>query len=278
MSIFNRVPGSGPTYTSAGVLSGGLDSLEALGNAIDGDRPGEDDEEDGTMPEGQVTQARELPISAGSTDVSISGSSDIPSDDEAVLEAADETTPSQSPSASRTFEPPAPASSGTGAGTGADANPPPPSQADVVRLRELRDSEVSAVHGGAGSSDMASVSHAAVAASTTAPSVASDHPTEGGRVPLNDNDGPARDDQELSLGDHLKSKYLEFKVIPTIVDLFFEYPHNDFAHHVIYDLLQQVLNGRLTPGLNRELVIEMIKEARLVERILDAQRVNDRLA
>jgi SIT4-associating protein SAP185/190 len=46
---------------------------------------------------------------------------------------------------------------------------------------------------------------------------------------------------------------------------------------VIYDLLQQILNGRLSPGLNRELVIEIIKEARIVERILDAQRANDSL-
>lgn len=263
MSIFNRTPGSGPTYTSAGVLSGGLDSLEALGNAIDGVTGGEED----PTPEAQVTQARELPVSAGSTEPSISGSSDIASDDEAVLDAADEATPSQSPAASRTLDRSEPAAE--------DAHPPPPSQADVARLRDLRDQD-SAPTGSAPTSDMASVSHAAVAASTIAPSVTSEHPTEGRTAP-----DPPRidtDDTDMSLGDRLKSKYLQYRVIPTIVDLFFDYPHNDFAHHVIYDLLQQILNGRLGPGLNRELVIEMIKESRLAERILDAQRANDRLA
>lgn len=262
MSIFNRTPGSGPTYTSAGVLSGGLDSLEALGNAIDGVTGGDED----PTPEAQVTQARELPVSAGSTEPSVSGSSDIPSDDEAVLEAADEVTPSQSPAASRTLDENVPKTD--------DANPPPPSQADVARLRDLRDQDLGSTHA-IDPSDIASISHAAVAASTVAPSVASDHPTEG-RATLE----PPRidtDDTEMSLGDRLKSKYLQYSVIPTIVDLFFEYPHNDFAHHVIYDLLQQILNGRLGPGLNRELVIEMIKEARLIERILDAQRLNDRM-
>lgn len=265
MSIFNRVPGSGPTYTDDGVLSGGLDSLEALGNAIDGgDRPGEEEE---PTPEEQVTQARELPVSAESTDASMSGSSDIASDDEAVLDAAEESTPSQSPAASRTLEQDQkPASV-----AGDEVNPPPPSKADVARLRDLRDADTGVTQ--SAPSDMAS--HVAVAASTTAPSVASDHPTEA-RLPLN----PPRidrDDLDMSLGDRLKSKYLQYRVVPTVIDLFFEYPHNDFAHHVIYDLLQQILNGRLGPGLNRELVIEMIKESRLIERILDAQRANDRL-
>lgn len=268
MSIFNRVPGSGPTYTTGGILSGGIVSLEALGVAVNGN--GEDEKE--PTPDPEVTEARELPVSAGSTDASISGSSDIASDDEAVLDvAADEHTPSQSPVASRVLDEAMSAENSSAADE--SNNPPPPSQADVARLRDLRDSEPTATR--SGTSDMASVSHAAVAASTTAPSVASDHPTEG-RTPINPSRGDG-DDSDMSLGDRLKSKYLQHGVIPTLIDLFFEYPNNDFAHHVIYDLLQQILNGRLGPGLNRELAIEMIKEARLVERILDAQRVNDRL-
>lgn len=267
MLIFNRAPGSGPTYSTAGILSGGIDSLEALGFAVNGG--GDDDKE--PTPDPEVTQARELPVSAGSTDVSISGSSDIASDDEAVLDAAEEGTPSQSPSELKTLEKeqPTPADAD-------DANPPPPSQADVNRLRDLRDTEPSA--SGAVASDMASVSRAAVATSTTAPSVVSDHPTEG-RAPINPHPKEdVHDDLDMSLGDRLKSKYLQFSVIPTLIEIFFAYPSNNFAHHVIYDLLQQILNGKLGHGLNRELVIEIIKEGKLVERVLDAQRANDRIA
>lgn len=228
MAIVNRPPGTGPTYIGEGVLSG-LDSLEMLGDEIE--RPGGDEE---LETEDLVTPARELPVSTGSTDASISESSDLPSDDEDV-------TPQQN---------------------AAHPDPPPPSQADVARLRDVRDSDLTAP--GSAGSDMASASHAAVA--STAPSITSENPTEAPFQP-----------QGLSLGDALKQQYLDCRVVPTVIDLFFEYPHNDFAHHVIYDLLQQILNGRLGPGLNRELVIDVIKEGKIVERILDAQRANDRM-
>lgn len=215
MAIHNRPVGTGPKYIGEGVLHG-LDSLEMLGDEIE--RPDQELET-----EDLVTQARELPVSTGSTDASLSESSDLPSDD-------DESTPQTPP----------------------HADPPPPSQADVARLRDVRDSEQRPPAG----SDVASASHAATAAS--------DHPTEG-------------PPPSSSLGDALKQQYLACRVVPTVIELFFEYKHNDFAHHVIYDLLQQILNGRLGPGLNRELVVDIIKEGRIVERILDAQRLNDHI-
>lgn len=248
MASLNRPPGTGPTYSTEGVLSGGLDSLEALGEAIDGDRAGEDE----PISENQVTKARELPVSTGSTDASMS---DV-SEDDVSLEELDDITPSQSPTASRTLDPP-------------ELNPPPPSQADVARLRDVMTSE--SRPSPSESSDVASVSHMAQAATTAAPSIASDSVADA---------KPAQEtgDEKLTPGDKLKKKYLEYQVIPTVVDLFFEHPHNDFSHHVIYDILQQVLNGRLIPSLNRDLAIQLIKEARLLERVMDAYRVNDRLA
>lgn len=219
MSILNRPVGTGPSYSSEGILSGGLGGLEALGEAIEGDRVGEETEE-------QVTQARELPVSSGSTDCSLTGS--MESDD---LEDMDD-TPSQSPAASGTLDPPA------------------PSQADVARLRDVMSIDRTP-----------SESINAVATTTVAPSVSE---YENGK-------------DELAPGDRLKQIYIQHRVLPTVIDLFFEHPDNDFMHHVVYDLLQQILNGRLGPGLNRELVIEMIREAKLIERILDAQRHNDRM-
>jgi SIT4-associating protein SAP185/190 len=234
MSILNRVPGRGPEYTADGILSGGLSGLEALGEAIDGDRVGENDE-------AQVTEARELPVSSGSTDASFT--SDVTSEDEKMLEDIDEETPSASPAASGTL------------------HPPPPSQADAERLRDVMEAPP-------GTSD-ASVSHAAVAATTAAQSIASDPETQSAE--------PPRDEDVLASGDKFKQMYIQHRVLPTVVDLFFEYPNNDFLHHVVYDLFQQILNGRLGPGLNRELVIELIREARLIERVLDAQRLNERV-
>ena len=250
MSILNRPIGTGPTYTADGIISGGLTGLEALGEAIEGDRIGEGEE----SPEEHVTQARELPVSSGSTDCSMTGSEEVASDDEEMLEhIEDETTPAPSPSASTTLVQPQEAPTPV---------PPPPSQADVARLRDVMDTSNTTA-----ASDLGSVSHAAVAATTAAPSVISE--------PIVANAAQSQD--ELPPGDRLKQMYIQHRVLPAVVDLFFEYPNNDFMHHVVYDLLQQILNGRSEPGLNRELVIELLCEAKLIERILDAQRINDRM-
>lgn len=255
MSILNRATGTGPSYTDDGILRGGLGGLEALGEAVEAER-NEEEEEGGVVTEDQVTQARELPVSSGSTDCSLTASDEVESVDDEMLENIDDdATPSPSPATSRVLEPPVEA-----------PEPPPSSLADDKRLRDVRDMEPPSVSLSA-ASDVGSVSHAAVAATTVAPSVAS----EPADTPY-----PGRDDP-LPPGDRLKQMYIQHRVLPDVVELFFEYPNNDFMHHVVYDLLQQILNGRLGPGLNRELVIEILREARLIERILDAQRLNDQV-
>ncbi|OCF31525.1 SIT4-associating protein/190 [Kwoniella heveanensis BCC8398] len=308
MSILNRTPGTGPTYTEDGILSGGLEGLEALGEAIDGDHVGEEDRPE----EDQVTQARELPISsAGSTDASLNGSDDVGSDDEEMLENIDEeTTPAHLPVASKVIDSATSAPSSTSTLEIPTIVPPPPSDEDAERLRNVLETE-SRPPVGTAASDIGAASNAAVATSTAAPSIASDildtetgeeaeagddtesTPTpvvstkelevdpldtaEVSRIPPVPSPLTIRIDPPFAPGDRLKSMYVAHHVIPTVVDLFFEYPNNDFMHHVVYDILQQILNGRLGPGLNRELVVELIKEARLVERVLDAQRLNDRM-
>ncbi|RXK35273.1 hypothetical protein M231_07471 [Tremella mesenterica] len=264
MSMFNRRPGSGPVYSSDGVLSGGLCGLEALGEAIEGDRMGED--EDDMNSEGEITQARDLPVSSEST--ASFGSDDVSSEGERIIaEMEAEKIPSLPSRVPATLP-------------AVDAVPPPPSHADEQRLRNVMelpqsfapDPSSSAASQPAESavSDMESVSHVPGGTATTnAQSLTSEQVAELEQAP----EGPL----VLPLGDRLKQKYSQLRVLPTIVDLFFEYPQNDFLHHVVYDTLQQVLNGRLGPGLNRELAVELIKEAKLIERILDAQRLNDQM-
>lgn len=135
--------------------------------------------------------------------------------------------------------------------------PPPTSAEDAERLRS-----VMGIESKYQSSDI-DASHAAVAATTIgAPTVTSgDHPT-----PV---------DEPLSIGERLKQQFIRYRILPTLLDLFFEHANNNFLHHLLYDLLQQILNGNLGHGYNRELVIELFSNAKLVERILDAQRRND---
>jgi SIT4-associating protein SAP185/190 len=257
MGILQRPLGTGPQYSPDGILMGGLAGLELLGEAIDEDRDMPSD----NVPEGQVTQARELPVSSNaSTSASLSGE-DLGSDseDEKMLEDIEEVgTPSGSPSRSaKKADAEAP-----------EQQPPPPSEADAARLRDVMTKDPIS----ADTSDIGGASHVAVADTTAAPSAKSDEEP---------NTAVPRPTSAASVspvisppGIRLKEVYLERRIIPALIDMFFEHASNDFLHHVVYDMLQQILNGSHAPGTNRDLLEEMMCGARLVERVLEAQRRN----
>lgn len=261
MSILNRPTGTGPGYSYDGILSGGLAGLEALGEAIDEDR----DQPNDIAAEEQVTQARELPVSSNA---SISEEIGSDSEDEKMLEdIEEETTPSGSPKVSSLIS----RTSGSDKGD-LEVQPPPPSQADAARLRDVMNMDPVST----GTSDIGAASHAAVAATTAAPSVASfdDAPPALPRRSSSSSTTPSIPPP----GVRLKQVYLRNRVIPALIDMFFEHAANDFLHHVVYDMLQQILNGKIDElGPNRELVLEMICEAKLVERVLEAQTRNTKI-
>jgi SIT4-associating protein SAP185/190 len=282
MSILNRPPGTGPIYNDQGVLTGGLDALEKLGDVIDNDQNA-DDKEGGMGVEGELSEARELPVSSASTDCSLDESDEVDSADENILED-DESGPMDiTPTSSMIdFSRPDTAASDI-------PPPPPPSQADVARLRDVMGQETG--HDGEqGTSDIASVSRAAVAATTAPPSVMSD----AGRPEGEGTPGTTQtaDTDDLAPGDKLKQVYIKHGVVESMIVsypfcsgdlltvsqiLFFEHPSNNFLHHAVFDFIQQIFNGRIGPGFNRELVIVLFNDGRLISRILDAQRVNDSL-
>jgi SIT4-associating protein SAP185/190 len=57
--------------------------------------------------------------------------------------------------------------------------------------------------------------------------------------------------------------------------LFFDFPLNNFLHNVVYDIAQQILSGQFKPSTSRDLIVTLFTRAKLVEHILDAQRLND---
>ncbi|CEP10194.1 hypothetical protein [Parasitella parasitica] len=80
---------------------------------------------------------------------------------------------------------------------------------------------------------------------------------------------------ELSVGDYLKSRFVDNRAMPICVDLFFAFPWNNFLHYVIYDMLHQVFNGRMDVGLNRNLAISILRDGQLTDKIVIAQKSND---
>ena len=77
------------------------------------------------------------------------------------------------------------------------------------------------------------------------------------------------------VGDYLKMKFVEARVLPSVVDLFFDHPWNNFLHNVVYDILTQVLNGPMDKGFNQQLAIDLFTTGQLTEKILSGQRASD---
>ncbi|KAF2264649.1 extragenic suppressor of kinetochore protein 1 [Lojkania enalia] len=78
------------------------------------------------------------------------------------------------------------------------------------------------------------------------------------------------------VGDLLKIKFVENKVVPTILDFFFRFPWNNFLHNVVYDVVQQVFNGQMDRGFNRRLAIDLFETGRITERIIEGQQASDK--
>jgi hypothetical protein len=77
------------------------------------------------------------------------------------------------------------------------------------------------------------------------------------------------------VGDFLKMQFVEAKVLPSVMDLFFAHPWNNFLHNVVYDILTQVLNGPMDKGFNRQLAVDLFTTGQLTEKILHGQKVSD---
>lgn len=50
---------------------------------------------------------------------------------------------------------------------------------------------------------------------------------------------------------------------------------NNFLHNVVYDLLHQLMTGQVDKPHNRELVISLFRDAKLIHRIIEAQALCD---
>ncbi|KAG4302018.1 hypothetical protein PCK1_001693 [Pneumocystis canis] len=80
---------------------------------------------------------------------------------------------------------------------------------------------------------------------------------------------------ELGVGDYLKLQFIEHKVLPTIIDMFFMYPWNNFLHNVVYDLVQQIFSAPMDKGYNSALIIDIFSQGKICEKIIQGQRESD---
>ncbi|CAI4034786.1 hypothetical protein SMKI_11G2360 [Saccharomyces mikatae IFO 1815] len=74
------------------------------------------------------------------------------------------------------------------------------------------------------------------------------------------------------VGDRLKIALEDTKILINILDMFTEFPWNNFLHNVIFDIAQQIFNGPLKTGYNRFLLKDYLVDAYLTRKIVDADK------
>ncbi|CAE6470673.1 unnamed protein product [Rhizoctonia solani] len=253
MSLLNRRRGFGPNYDEQGRLMGGLDALEQLARVID-PNVSSDAMMDQSLDSDTVQDTKELPVSSASTDCSSLTSEDGVSVDDEQADLEEDLASSRGSTKSASAQPssnPVTPASGHSTDVAQDST-----EADPFSDPEsgVESSDMSTPRTDVSSSNTSTVRHSPVAEHYT---VAVD-----------------RSAFEPS-GDIMKQKMIDLNIVSTILDFFFEFPWNNFLHNAVYDMLHQILTGRVDNELSRRVTIGMFRDARLVYRILEGSRRND---
>ena len=66
-----------------------------------------------------------------------------------------------------------------------------------------------------------------------------------------------------TIGDFFKIQLFDLQILPRIVKMFLQYPWNNFWHNVIFDILQQVFNGRMDYSYNSFLVYALFANSQI---------------
>ncbi|KAF8801647.1 SAPS-domain-containing protein [Phlegmacium glaucopus] len=306
MSLLNRPANYSRMYDSEGRLQGGLGGLEELAHviALNGSyRSGGEGGGDGVgMDErDEIEPALDFPIhSAGAGGDEMLGSDD---DDEGMTDSEDEPGSSDDEAMEEIVmsdEPPIDVrlsplpvhddgllSISSESGMGLLGNMASASFSSVADVRDLDTRTVQLTRNGSGSNlPRSSPDHyppTPPPGLTSYPSSSSSSSSfrrnpQGSRRSSRSRRRATMDNSTESLivvGEYMKKRLLDEGVVGMIVDLFFQYPWNNFLHSAVYDFLHQVLTGRVDSGYNRELVISLFRDAKILHRIIEGQARND---
>ncbi|KAJ7073869.1 SIT4 phosphatase-associated protein-domain-containing protein [Mycena amicta] len=267
MALLNRPPELSKLYDSDGRLQGGLAGLEDLARVIALNNGDERDRE-GSMGTSQdsdeIEPARELPVTGSVTaraDSSLLDSDeDMGSDEEPGSSDDDSVTMEE---LNMVDDPPFPISAPPRPTTPvirATSEPPPspplvssPSPVSIATPPSSLKSPDSGVSGSTSTTSLRSQSSRRLSRRSAAPPPETPPP----------------------VGDQFKRRFVDLNIAATLLDLFFEFPWNNFLHSSVYDLVHQILTGNVDGGLGRELAVSLFRDAQLMRRIVEGQRMND---
>ncbi|KAK7038262.1 SIT4 phosphatase-associated protein-domain-containing protein [Favolaschia claudopus] len=318
MALLNRSPEFSHLYDAEGRLQGGLSALEELARVIalnSGEEPIRDRDRDLPMrsiaqddSQEDIAPARELPVRGNSAHSDVSGASlsldsdeDMSSDDEPGSSDDDEMTMEElamdednpNPASSPTSTTPFPISSQQRPSQQRATSEPPPSPP----LQEPPHLVPSSPNANA----LPSPTEIAMAMKTSVTSPPAAEPPEilasasSSSTSLRSSKRNSRIANRnsvsmsssstvvvpLPVGELLKQRFVELGIASTLLDLFFEFPWNNFLHSAVYDFIHQILTGNVEPaaggngGMGRELAVSLFRDAKLMHRIVEGQRMND---
>lgn len=75
------------------------------------------------------------------------------------------------------------------------------------------------------------------------------------------------------VGDLLKVALFDTQIISNILSMFFRFPWNNFLHNVVFDIVQQVLNGSMEIGFNKFLAIDLFHLGDITNKIIEGQKL-----
>ncbi|CUM66545.1 uncharacterized protein PRCAT00004214001 [Priceomyces carsonii] len=75
------------------------------------------------------------------------------------------------------------------------------------------------------------------------------------------------------IGDFLKIALYDTQIISTISSMFYKFPWNNFLHNVVFDIVQQVLNGSIDIGFNKFLAIDIFHLGDITNKIIAGQEM-----
>ncbi|OAX34190.1 SAPS-domain-containing protein [Rhizopogon vinicolor AM-OR11-026] len=255
MAILNRPAEYNDLYDKHGRLQGGLASLEtlarviAIGSGDERDQDAMDDNHD------EIEPALELPVTNRSRESSLLDSDEDMSDEEPGSsdgDALEEIMMDDSPKVQHSSS------------EDVSSQQPPIVTFSSSNAESFPPTEIAAQGAIQRSSSTSSSSDGSTAKSSSI------HSRKSSRRTFS-----ADTTASLSIGETTKKRFLEANVMSTLLDLFFEYPWNNFLHNTVYDFIHQILTGRTEGGMNRELALSLFRDAHIMQRIMDGQRRND---
>ncbi|KAF5092557.1 hypothetical protein D0Z00_004524 [Geotrichum galactomycetum] len=75
------------------------------------------------------------------------------------------------------------------------------------------------------------------------------------------------------IGDQIKIAFVDTKIVDKIISMFFEFPWNNFLHNVVFDIVQQILNGPMDQGFNRYLTAQIFDTGRITALISESEKL-----